>query len=162
MSDMSSGRIRIRDLPEDWQRRLREERRLERMAAKAFVAACQSGDVERFQAATAFFADSGGWTRAFRQLARVQLDSVSDEIRHVFQLRWFESKWLPAQCEDKPAMLDALRLLFIPYQGPAVRLFRGAAAREARARKFFGPSWTTDSGKRLHGMQLSRKKGAHG
>jgi hypothetical protein len=145
MSDMrTTGRKRIRDLPEDWQRNLREEGRRERMAANAVVAACQSGDVERFQAATAFFADRGGWTLAFRQVARAQLDSVSEEIRHAFQLLWFESKGLAVCCDDKPAMLDALRLLFIPYQGPAVRLFRGAAARESRARKFYGPSWTTD------------------
>jgi hypothetical protein len=69
---------------------------------------------------------------------------VPEEIRNVFQLQWFESKGLAVHCDDKSAMLDALRLLFIPYQGPAVRLFRGAAAREARARKFYGPSWTTD------------------
>jgi hypothetical protein len=56
----------------------------------------------------------------------------------------FESKGLARQCDDKSALLEALRLLFIPYQGPAVRLFRGAAAYEARARKFYGPSWTTD------------------
>jgi hypothetical protein len=115
------------------------------MGAKAFVEACQSGDAERFQLATAFLADCGsGWTRAFRQLARAQLGSVSEQIQHEFQLRWFESKGLARQCDDKPALLDGLRLLFIPYQGPTVRLFRGAAAFEARARKFYGPSWTTD------------------
>jgi hypothetical protein len=140
----SSGRIRTRDLPEEWQQQLRAERHLERRDAKAFVEACQSGDAERFQAATACLADWGGWTRAFRQLARAQLDSVSEQIQHEFQLRWFESKGLARQCDDKPALLDGLRLLFIPYHGPAVRLFRGAAAYEARARKFYGPSWTTN------------------
>jgi hypothetical protein len=75
----SALRVRIDDLPEDWQRQLRAERRLERLAAKAFVEACQSGDVEQFQAATAIFADCGGWTRAFRQLARARLDSVSED-----------------------------------------------------------------------------------
>jgi hypothetical protein len=141
----SSGRIRIRHLPEEWQRQLRAERHLERTGAKTFVEACQSGDAERFQLATAFLADCGsGWTRAFRQLARAQLGSVSEEIQHEFQLRWFESKGLARQCDDKPALLDGLRLLFIPYHGPAMRLFRGAAAHEARARKFYGPSWTSN------------------
>jgi hypothetical protein len=144
MSDISTGRIRPRDPPEDFQRQLRAERRLEQIGAKALVEACQSGDAERFQAATAFLADCGGWTRAFRRLARAKLDSVSEQIKHEFQLRWFESKGLAVRCDDKPALLAGLRLLFIPYQGPAVRLFRGAAAHEARARKFYGPSWTTD------------------
>jgi hypothetical protein len=45
---------------------------------------------------------------------------------------------------DCHAFLDAMHVLFPPYRGPAVRLFRGADAPEARRRKFFGISWTSD------------------
>jgi hypothetical protein len=141
---MGTGRIRIRDLPEDRQQQRRAEQRRTRMAAKTFVAACQSGNVEHFRAAFAMVADQvDGWTKTLREVAR-RLDRVPENIQHEFQLLWFESKGLAAQCEDKRALLDALRLLFIPYQGPAVRLFRGASAHEGRSRKFYGPSWSTD------------------
>jgi hypothetical protein len=40
--------------------------------------------------------------------------------------------------------LDALRVLFPPYQGSAMRLWRGAAARELRLRKLYGPSWSAN------------------
>jgi hypothetical protein len=82
-----------------------------------------------------------GWTFAFRRVARLS-SSVPETIQHEFQLLWFEAKWLARQCDDKRALLDALRVLFSSYRGPAVRLWRGAAARELRLRKFYGPSWS--------------------
>jgi hypothetical protein len=46
-------------------------------------------------------------------------------------------------CEDKRAQLDALRILFPRYHGPAVRLFRGADSREARLHNnLYGASWS--------------------
>ena len=82
----------------------------------------------------------GGWTIAFRRVR--QLESVPENIRHKFQLLWFEENTLWS--DDKHALLDALHVLFVPYQGPAVRLFRGAPAPEARSHKFYRPSWTAD------------------
>lgn len=71
-----------------------------------------------------------------------KLPRVAKAIQREFQLIWFETKELPSKCEDKRALLDALHVLFPRYRGRALRLFRGAAAHEARARKFFGPSWS--------------------
>src|SRR6516165_288879 len=80
------------------------------------------------------------WTTVFRQIA--QLRSVPESIQHEFQLLWVSSKLsMQSPCND--ALLDALRVLFIPYKGPAVRLFRGAGIHEARARKFYGASWSS-------------------
>jgi hypothetical protein len=76
----------------------------------------------------------------FRQIA--QLRSVSGSIQREFQLLWISTK-LAMRSPRNHALLDALRVLFIPYQGPAVRLFRGARVHEARARKFYGPSWSS-------------------
>ena len=115
------------------------------MAAKLFAEACQSGDVVQFSKAAAVLHDlPDGWTFAFRQVARLGLAAVPQPLQDEFQLLWFEAKMLAARCDDKHALLDALRVLFTPYRGPAVRLFRGAAAYEGRARKFYGPSWSTD------------------
>jgi hypothetical protein len=120
------------------QQRLRDERR----AAKLFAAACQSGDIGQFDEAAEVLKNSimGGWTIAFRRVR--QLESVPENIRHKFQLLWFEENTLWS--DDKHALLDALHVLFVPYQGPAVRLFRGAPAPEARSHKFYRPSWTAD------------------
>ena len=106
----------------------------------SFAAACQSGDIRQFYEAADILENiHGSWTLAFRRVR--QLESVPDSIRHQFQVLWFERA--PGS-DDKHALLDALRVLFIPYHGPAVLLFRGAEARGARARKLYGPSWSTD------------------
>jgi hypothetical protein len=43
-----------------------------------------------------------GWKRAFRQVA--QLDSIPEDIQHEFQLKWFSSKGLARECDDKHAL----------------------------------------------------------
>jgi hypothetical protein len=133
---------RLKDLPEDWQKRIRDERARARVLRKAIVEACQSGDADRFCAATEALIEmvDPGWTTVFRQIA--QLRSVPESIQREFQLLWVSSK-LSMRCPCNSALLDAFRVLFIPYKGPAVRLFRGAGAHEARARKFYGPSWSS-------------------
>jgi len=121
--------------------KVRQERTNARAAAKALFKAGQAGDDSQFlyqlhQLRNTIY----GGTLAMRQIAR--LGRVSKEIQSAFALIWTADKHLP--CADSRAFLDAMRVLFQPYQGPAMRLFRGAAADEARKRKFYGPSWTTD------------------
>lgn len=128
-------------LPEAVQQRLRDERRRARVAAKLFAAACQSGDIGQFyEAAEVLKNIVGGWTIAFQHVR--QLESVPENIRHEFQLLWFEEDTL--RSDDKHALFDALRVLFMPYHGSGVRLFRGAVAHEALARSFYRPSWSAD------------------
>jgi hypothetical protein len=123
---------------------LRLERHKARAGARLFADACRSGDVEQFYAAVeAIRYTDDGWTFAFRRVARLSSRvRVPEAIQREFQLLWFEAKWLGSQCDDKRALLDALRVLFPPYEGPAVRLWRGAAAREQRLWKLYGPSWS--------------------
>ena len=122
--------------------RRRRERQQARPGAKLFAEACRSGDVGQFYAAVDAIRYLGdGWTCAFRRVAKLS-SRAPEAIQHEFQLIWFEAKWLASQCDDKHAFLDALRVLFPPYQGPAVRLWRGAAARKQRLRKLYGPSWS--------------------
>jgi hypothetical protein len=139
---------RLSDLPEHLQKHIRDQRAQARAAAKGFIEACQSGDVDRFEAAAGLLVDnpearSATWTTMFRQVA--QLRSVHESIQQAFQLLWVESR-LSSRCASNDAQLDALRVLLIPYKGPAVRLFRGARVHEARfrKRKFYGVSWSSD------------------
>jgi hypothetical protein len=133
----------ISKLPEDRKKQLNTERAQALAAAKVFVEACQCGDVDRFRAAAGLVNDNiqPRWITSFRHIAL--LGSVPKNIQHEFQLLWFESR-LSSYCVCNDTLLDALHVLFIPYKGPSVRLFRGANAREARVRKFYGPSWSSD------------------
>jgi hypothetical protein len=135
--------VKIANLSKEAQHRRRDEQQRERATANEFVEACASGDVDRFNAAAATLNDMvGGWTRAYRLLVKKGPAHVSQEIRDWFQIVWFDSR-TASHCDDK-RMLDALYILFTPYGGPAVRLFRGAVAHEARARTLCGASWTSD------------------
>ena len=129
-------------LPKDLQEHLRRERRQARAAAKTFAEACRSGDLALFgNAYEQFRYLPDGWTYALREVAH--LKRVDKNIQNEFQLLWFDSR-VGLNCDDKNALLDALRVLFPRYRGPAVRLFRGASEREGRARKLFGPSWSKE------------------
>jgi hypothetical protein len=121
---------------------LKRERQQACAGARLFADACRSGDVGQFYAAVeAIRYLPDGWTFAFRRVAKLS-SNAPEAIQHEFQLLWFETKWLASQCHDKRALLGALRVLFPPYQGPTVRLWRGAAAREQCLRKLYGPSWS--------------------
>jgi hypothetical protein len=122
---------------------LKQESQQARAEAKRFADACRSGDIGQFYAAVEAIRDlPGGWTFAFRRVAQLS-SSAPEAIQHAFQLLWFEEKFLASRCDDKRALLDALWVLFPPYEGSAVPLWRGAAAREGRLRaKLYGPSWS--------------------
>jgi hypothetical protein len=129
-------------IPKGFQERLQQERRQARAAAKKFAEACRPGDLGLFFGAYEHFRYlPDGWTFAFREVGR--LKRVDEKIQSEFQLLWFDGK-IGWQCDDKNALLDALRVLFPRYRGSAVRLFRGASAREGRARRLYGPSWSTE------------------
>ena len=122
---------------------LRNEERARRTAAADFVRACQSGDVHKLYEAVDFINERtvGGWTTAIRKLAR-EIRVVSPDIQYAFQRVWIESKMLPRRVDDHPALCEAARILLPKYQGPPVRLFRGAGAAERR-RRAYGLSWST-------------------
>ena len=126
----------------DLQEQIRLERRQARAAAKTFAEACRSGDLAPVrQRLRTVPLPARRVAYALREVAR--LKCVDKNIQNEFQLLWFDSR-VGLNCDDKNALLDALRVLFPRYRGPAVRLFRGASEREGRARKLFGPSWSTE------------------
>jgi hypothetical protein len=121
----------------------RKDRGSARTAAKALAEAGQAGDVGKFFHALDILRNTltlNGWTIAMRQIAR--LGSLSKEIQSEFAFIWATDRHPP--CGDPHAFLDAMRVLFAPYRGPSVRLFRGASSDEAHQRKFYGVSWTSD------------------
>jgi hypothetical protein len=76
-----------------------------------------------------------------REIAR--LGHVSEEIQTAFALIWASDRH--PLCHDPHAFLEAMRVLFPRYRGPAIRLFRGASSDEPRKRKLYGISWTPDA-----------------
>ena len=121
-----------------------KERRAAKTAAKAFVRACQTGDVAALYAAVNSIAGTtvGGWTATMRAVAR-QVETVSPGIQQAFLHVWIENNILPFRADDHRALCDAARVLLPSYRGPAVRLFRGAWADERRHRTY-GVSWTAN------------------
>ena len=124
-----------------------EELRKERAAAAAvaalFVQACQSGNVAAFyQVVDQINLTPDGWKGAMRRFAG-KIRSVSPEIQSAFHHVWIESKMLPFRVNDHRALCNAARVLFPRYQGPSVRLFRGAGTVERRHRTY-GMSWSAD------------------
>jgi len=122
---------------------LRCEEREACQAAKMFVDACVSGNVEAFWAAVDALNESvGGWKKAITYAAR--LTSANPVIQHSFLAVWVESKMLNFRSGSRVSMLKAVRTLLPRTEviGP-VRLFRGAAAIEQK-RRAYGLSWTTD------------------
>jgi hypothetical protein len=121
---------------------LRKEERARRNAAADFVRACQTGNVHKFYEAVDFINERtvGGWTTAIRKFGR-EIQVVSPDIQFAFQRVWIESKTLPRRVDDHAALCEAARILLPKYQGPPVRLFRGAGAVERR-RRAYGMSWS--------------------
>lgn len=121
---------------------LRDERRRARAAAKAFSTACGSGDVSAFYAAVDLLNGTvGGWRLAMLRASRLAV--VPKEIRVAFLPVWIESRMLPLEVGDRRILADALRLLMPGgYDGPPLRLYRGAGTWEPR-RRVYGFSWTT-------------------
>ena len=102
--------------------KLRHDGAKARAAAKALLKAGQAGDDGQFLYQLHQLKNTmNGWTLAMRQIAR--LGQVSKEIQSAFALMWTADRHLP--CTDPHAFLDAMRVLFPPYRGPAMYLFRG-------------------------------------
>jgi len=130
--------------PYPFAEQLRKERRAAKAAAESFVRACRTGDVAALYAAVNLINETtvGGWTVAMRAVAR-QVQTVSPEIQQAFLAVWIESKVLRLYVSDDLALCAAARVLLPSYQGPGVRMFRGASAGERRQR-IYGLSWTAN------------------
>ena len=116
----------------DW--RKRDRQRVTRMMEDI-----QNSRVESFY--NNLTADGMPWEIALRQLAKLQ--DVPVEFQKAFQSAWRETKYIPLGIRNHSVLCAALRVMFPPYTGPAVQLFRGARFNEARRRQY-SLSWTDD------------------
>jgi hypothetical protein len=136
-------RVKYDDLPPEFARQLREERRQERAHARALVEACRRGDAEQFyELAFPYDHHPAFWPGAVRAISRA-ITEVTPDIQQAFLQIWVETKMLNLRVDDNRALCRALRILLPPYKGEALRLYRGAGALERR-RAAYGISWTSN------------------
>jgi hypothetical protein len=123
------------------------ERRAARQTASYFHRAVEAGDVDQFIAAAELLRDDetpsdDAWRLAMKRIGK--LSHASPEIRSAFVSVWVETKMLALTVGNRRVLADALRVLMPgDYNGPPLRLYRGALARERRG-PAFGFSWTRD------------------
>lgn len=127
---------------EEFKAAIAEERRQDRRHAKAFVAACVSGDRLSFDRAISMLHDWSidGWRIAIRAIAR-HAPAVSEDIKRAFLAEWIETKSIQRSVGDDKATLSALRVLLPAYTGPPMRLFRGDNLVNRR-RRTYGIAWS--------------------
>jgi hypothetical protein len=107
---------------------LADRRKRDRQRVKRMMEDIKNGRVEGFY--NNLTADGMPWELALRHLAKVQVVPV--EFQEVFQSAWRETKHIPLGIRNHSVLCAALRVMFPPYTGPAVQLFRGAHHNEAR------------------------------
>lgn len=128
----------------EFARLLAEERKADRLGARAFAQACQDSDVDQLMRAVDFITDNtiDGWRLAMLKVARLPV--VSEEIQTAFLSIWIESKGLPLRVGSRPIMARALHVLMPPVAlTEPLTLYRGTTGQE-RTRRLYGFSWTTD------------------
>jgi hypothetical protein len=117
----------------------REQRKRDRQRVTRLLKAIQQGDSESFY--NNLTADVMPWEMALRRLAKLR--DVPLEFQQAFQSAWIETKTIPLKVRSHSILCAALRVMFSPYVGPAVQLFRGAGFTEAK-RRCYSLSWTVD------------------
>ncbi|MBX3492129.1 MAG: hypothetical protein KF899_04160 [Parvibaculum sp.] len=119
---------------------IRRERDQNREAVREVVAAIRAGDAGRALRAICRAADLYICREAFVRIAR--LPPAAPEIQDAF-LALFTSSGdsLRSMVNDDRVLARGLRVLLPSYTGPAVRLWRGELAANARYRRY-GASWT--------------------
>jgi hypothetical protein len=127
----------------DFLRQIRDEerrqRKLDRQRVTWLMEAVQNGNVESFY--NNLTADMMPWEMTLRRLAKLQ--NVPVDFQKAFQSAWIETKHIPLKVQSHSVLCAALRVMFPPYTGPAIRLFRGASCNEVRGRRY-SLSWTDD------------------
>jgi hypothetical protein len=119
------------------------ERRTSRRYADAFVRACGAGDAEAVLDIAAVLAVEAvdGWRLALKKMSRAP--RPSRDVQMALLRAWVESKSIRMHAGDDIVVLNALRVMLPPYEGPPVTLYRGDNALRAR-RDRCGMAWTRD------------------
>jgi hypothetical protein len=120
---------------------LAEQNSREAELINRFVSAATSGDVAGFETAMHELWDGGILLQqAFRAVGRLQ--RVAPAIRAYFLQKWIsDGDSIRNEMREDRFLLPALRMLLPPYNGPAVRLYRGDSAFNRR-RRTYGMSWS--------------------
>jgi len=127
---------------EEWNAAIRKERSEARAAARYFVDACRSGDVGAMQEASEHFAFLAGYPWHFVMLTLGRGAPVHPDAAAAFLTIWVQTKSMLREVEAIP-LIKGLRALFPPYDGPAIKVYRGETLAKATKGKC-GISWTTD------------------
>ena len=105
------------------------------------VSAATRGDIAAFESAMQDLWDGGDLLqRAFGAVCRLQ--RVPPEIKEYFLQKWIrDGDAIRDEFRKDRFLLPVLRTLLPPYEGPAVRLYRGDSAFNRR-RRSYGMSWS--------------------
>jgi hypothetical protein len=125
----------------DWDGRLKRERSRQREVIRQFQVGARTGDVGMARQALVDADLTGCLPGLIRAAGR--LGSVPATTRDGFVWVWADlGDSLRAAAATDLELINALRVLLPPYDGPALRLFRGDGAINRR-RRAYGASWTT-------------------
>jgi hypothetical protein len=127
----------------DFRARQAQERRNSRRAAGQFVSAIVEADsAALYRGAQAMGMTFDGWARGVRAASR--LTGLSEASRRLFLDFWIEEgDTLRGATPSDLDLIRVLRALLPPYEGPAMRLYRGEGARNRR-RRTYGMAWSAE------------------
>ena len=121
-------------------RLLQERPKQERAAIRALVDATRLDDPKALFQAFESVETQCIWVQAMRALSR--LSNVPDKMKARWLQTWaISGDHIRGETENDRVLADALRQLLPPYQGAAIRLYRGDSAWNRR-RRTYGLSWT--------------------
>lgn len=115
----------------------------ERERVKLLMAAIDTDDADAFFGN--LMSERMPWCLAFRQF--VKLETIPEGIQAAFQAAWIENNvrlCVAVEGGSDRLICDVVRRMFPPYEGPAIRLFRGATWYEHQSRNY-GLSWSEDA-----------------
>ena len=125
--------------------RQRERDAARRRAARAFATSVHSGDADAtfaaFQVLTQSYS-AGLWRMAMRAVAKAPCPSRALRRRLLdMYVAWGDN--LRQEVSDDLLLCDALRMMLLPYAGPARVLYRGEIGENQR-RRTYSLSWSQD------------------
>ena len=127
-----------------WHKEARKQHLRDRQAIRDATAAVQSGDADTFFGLIVEIDQAlDGWRPLFRAITRGGVRPPADFGRRFSDLMSTHGDHIRQECGDDLTLVRALRVIFPPHEGVALRLYRGEGA-ENRRRRTYGASWSLD------------------
>jgi len=110
-------------------------------AVNNFILGATNGNMHLFSSGLDGLGKRGAWVAGFRKLVRTGgvHPNIKDKFADIWVM-WGDS--LRNEINDDLLLIDAMRLLLAPYEGPAVTVYRGDSAHNRR-RRTYGISWSS-------------------